>query len=72
MKYDLKTFTVEAGKPVEIIFENPDFMQHNLLIVQPGSLETVGKAADKLASDPKGAEMNYVPDLRRCSFQRSW
>ena len=68
MKYDLKTFTVEAGKPVEITFENPDFMQHNLLIVQPGSLEAVGKAADKLASDPKGAEMNYVPNIPEVLF----
>ena len=68
MKYDLKTFTVEAGKPVEITFENPDFMQHNLLIVQPGSLETVGKAADKLASDPKGAEMQYVPTISGSTF----
>jgi putative membrane-bound dehydrogenase-like protein len=68
MKYDLKTFTVEAGKPVEIVFENPDFMQHNLLIVQPGSLEKVGKAADKLAADPKGAERSYVPDIPEVLF----
>jgi len=68
MKYDLKSFTVEAGKPVQIIFENPDFMQHNLLIVQTGALETVGKAADKLAADPKGAEKNYVPDLPEVLF----
>jgi azurin len=64
----LKEFTVEAGKPVEIIFENPDFMQHNLLITQIGSLETVGKAADKMAGDPKGAEKNYVPELPEVLF----
>ncbi len=63
MKYDLKTFTVEAGKSIEIVFENPDFMQHNLLIIQPGTLEKVGKAADKLATSPQGAEMQYVPDM---------
>ncbi len=68
MKYDLKEFSVEAGKPVEIIFENPDFMQHNLVIAQIGSLETVGKAADKMASDPKGAEKNYVPALPEVLF----
>ena len=68
MKYDLKTFTVEAGKPVEITFENPDFMQHNLVIVQPGTLETVGKAADKLASDPKGAEMQLCSNYFRSTF----
>jgi putative membrane-bound dehydrogenase-like protein len=63
MKYDLKTFTVEAGKPVEIIFENPDFMQHNLVITKPGAMEVVGRAADKLATDAKGASMHYVPDI---------
>ncbi len=68
MKYDLKTFTVEAGKAVEIVFENPDFMQHNLVVTRIGALETVGKAADKLASNPKGAEMNYVPDMPEVLF----
>jgi putative membrane-bound dehydrogenase-like protein len=68
MKYDRKTFEVEAGKPVEIIFENPDFMQHNLVITQIGALENVGKAADKLASDPKGAEKQYVPETPQVLF----
>jgi uncharacterized protein len=68
MKYDLKEFTVEAGKAVEIIFENPDFMQHNLVVTKQGTLKTVGAAADKLAADPKGAEMNYVPAIPEVLF----
>jgi putative membrane-bound dehydrogenase-like protein len=68
MKYDRQVFTVEAGKPVEIVFENPDFMQHNLIIGQIGSLEVIGKAADKMASEPNGAEKNYVPELREVLF----
>jgi uncharacterized protein len=68
MKYDLKTFTVEAGKAVEIVFENPDFMQHNLIIAQVGALQAVGKAADKLAADPKGAERQYVPNIPEVLF----
>lgn len=68
MKYDLKTFTVEAGKRVQIVFENPDFMQHNLVITKPGAMETVGRAADKLATDPKGADMQYVPDIPEVLF----
>jgi len=68
MKYDIGEFVVEAGKPVKIIFENPDFMQHNLLIVQPGTLETVGAAADKMASDPQGAEKQYVPDIEEVMY----
>jgi putative membrane-bound dehydrogenase-like protein len=68
MKYDLKSFTVEAGKQVEIVFENPDFMQHNLVIIQPGSLQILGKAADKLAADPQGSEKQYVPSISEVLF----
>lgn len=63
MKYDISEFVVEAGKPVEIHFVNNDFMQHNLLITSPGSLEKVGEAADKMAMNTDGAEKHYVPDL---------
>ena len=68
MKYDLSEFVVEAGRPVEIIFENPDFMQHNLVITRQGEMETVGAAADKLASSQQGAEMAYVPDMPEVLF----
>ncbi|MBC6366217.1 PVC-type heme-binding CxxCH protein [Algoriphagus sp. AK58] len=63
MKFDKATFTVKAGSQVTIDFENPDFMQHNLVVGQKGSMEIIGQAADELARDPKGAEMNYVPKI---------
>lgn len=63
MEYDQKLLEVEAGQTVAIVFENIDFMQHNLLIVKPETLETVGIAADKMASDPQGAEKAYVPGI---------
>jgi putative membrane-bound dehydrogenase-like protein len=68
MKYDISEFTVEAGKEVTITFENPDFMQHNLLILATGSLEKVGKAADAMASESGAAEKNYVPDMPEVLF----
>ncbi|MDX2248376.1 MAG: ThuA domain-containing protein [Bacteroidia bacterium] len=64
MKYDLKAFTVNAGEMVEIAFENTDLLQHNLLILAPGSLEKVGAEADKLAQDPKGMEQGYTPKMK--------
>jgi azurin len=64
MKFTKSTFTVKAGSQITIDFENPDFMQHNLVFVQPGTLELIGKAADDLARDPKGAELNYVPKIK--------
>jgi azurin len=68
LQFDVKTFTVNAGKTVEIVFENPDAMQHNLVIGKPKSLEKIGKAADKMITDPDGANKNYVPDLPEVLF----
>ncbi|WP_161890463.1 PVC-type heme-binding CxxCH protein [Pontibacter russatus] len=62
MKFDKESFTVKAGQKVTLNFSNPDFMQHNFVLIMPGTLEEVGKAADALARDPKGAEKNYVPN----------
>jgi uncharacterized protein len=61
MRYDLTTFTVKAGKPVVIVLENPDAMQHNLVVGKPKSLERIGKLADAMITAKDGAERNYVP-----------
>jgi uncharacterized protein len=61
MRYDLTSFTVKAGKPVVIVLENPDAMQHNLVIGKPKSLERIGKLADAMITAKDGAERNYVP-----------
>ena len=63
MKYSLDNFEVQAGEPVEICFTNKDEMRHNLLIISPGSLEIVGKAADRMATTPKGVEKHWTPDI---------
>jgi len=63
MKYNITEFRVKAGKPVEIIFENPDAMQHNIIIGKPGSLEKIGNAADQMITQQDAAEKHYVPSL---------
>ncbi len=68
LQYDKKMFTVKAGQKVTINFENPDFMQHNVVILKPGSREKVGAAADLMAADPKGAEKSYVPRMPEVLF----
>ncbi|GGH39836.1 hypothetical protein GCM10007423_34490 [Dyadobacter endophyticus] len=68
MQYDKKLITVKAGQKVVINLENPDGMQHNLLIVKPGTLQKVGKAADELLTNPKAAEMQYVPKIPEVLF----
>lgn len=68
MKYDVTKFEVTAGEQVELVLENPDFMQHNLIITKPGKKERVGMAADKMAADPNAAERNYVPQTSDVLF----
>jgi azurin len=51
MRYDTPRIVVEAGKPFEIILVNDDFMQHNLVVVKPGTREKVGKLADTMQPD---------------------
>lgn len=63
MQYDKKRFTVKAGQNVTIRLENPDGMQHNLLIIKPGTLQIVGAAADAMVRDPKASQMQYVPKV---------
>jgi azurin len=63
MKFDKSLITAEAGSVVQIVFRNPDHMQHNLVLIKPQTLEKVGAAADKLASDPNGTKLNYVPRM---------
>ena len=63
MKFDKASFKVKAGQQVTIDFVNNDFMQHNLLVGKSGSLEIIGKAADELARDPRGIDMNFVPKI---------
>jgi glucose/arabinose dehydrogenase/azurin len=68
MLFDKDTLTVTAGKTVSLIFDNPDQMAHNVVIVKPGSLEKVGQAADKMAAGGDGYERNFVPDMREVLF----
>lgn len=63
LQFDIKEFTVKAGKPVEVVIENPDAMQHNMVIGKPKTLEIIGAAADKMITAKDGAEKNYVPAI---------
>jgi putative membrane-bound dehydrogenase-like protein len=63
MKFDITEFTAVAGKTVEIVFENPDAMQHNVVVGKPKSMNIIGNAADKMITAKDGAEKNYVPSI---------
>nr|WP_068890634.1 PVC-type heme-binding CxxCH protein [Pedobacter panaciterrae] len=63
MQYDKNLFTVKAGQKLIFELENPDGMQHNMLIIKPGTLQKVGKAADDMLRDPQAAQKSYVPNM---------
>ena len=63
MKFDKKEFSVPAGKTIILVLENPDAMQHNLVIGKPKSLQIIGNAANKMITQKDAVEKNYVPAI---------
>ncbi|MPY89377.1 MAG: dehydrogenase [Luteitalea sp.] len=68
MKYDRSELNVTPGQVVEIVFTNPDALQHNFVLGVPGSLEQIGLAADRMAASPDGLAQQYVPDMSQVLF----
>ncbi len=60
MMYDVKELAIKPGKKVKLTFANPDFMPHNILLVNPGKADQVGLAA--IALGASGFAVNYVPE----------
>lgn len=59
MKYDTNEFTVKPGKKVKLIFANPDFMPHNLVVTKPNKADIVAQLALTLGA--QGFDMAFVP-----------
>ena len=68
MQFDKTELTVAPGQLVEIVFTNPDAMQHNFVLGQPDSLKAIGQAADDLARTPNGPAQQYVPQIQQILF----
>jgi len=62
MAWDPKEFSVAPNTLVRLRMENPDSMQHNLLVVLPGKMAEIGVAADKMGETPAGKARHFVPD----------
>jgi glucose/arabinose dehydrogenase/azurin/lysophospholipase L1-like esterase len=63
MLFDVKWFVVEAGKPVRVVLTNADAMPHNLIIGQPGSVNTIGTASATLQPPADPNAKAYVPNI---------
>lgn len=62
MKYDITEVKAKPGEALEFVLENPDSMQHNLLLVMPGKLAEAGVAGDKMGETAAGKARHFVPD----------
>ena len=64
--YTIDKFTVKAGKPVKLVFKNPDATQHNLLILDRGTpVDEIGMAGNEMAKSPDGLKRHFIPDDKR-------
>jgi putative membrane-bound dehydrogenase-like protein len=60
MMYDVKELTVKAGKKIKLTFANPDFMPHNILLVNNGKVDDIANKA--LVMGAKGFETGFIPE----------
>jgi putative membrane-bound dehydrogenase-like protein len=60
MMYDVKELNVKAGKKVKLTFANPDFMPHNILLVNPGKVDEIANKA--MALGAKGFDTGFIPE----------
>ena len=65
MQFAPKELRIKRGAMVRIIFENPDLMQHNLVLVAIGADEEVGALADRMATQPDALAKHYLPDTKK-------
>jgi len=61
LQFAPKVLQVEPGSKVRLIFENPDNMEHNFLLLRPGSVAEIGALADKMAAETGAADKHYIP-----------
>jgi hypothetical protein len=63
VSFDIRWFAVEAGKPMQIVFVNPDAMPHNVVVGIPGSLETLGTVGGAMPMPSDPGVLPFVPDI---------
>jgi azurin len=62
MMYDLRYFTVQAGKPVQVILDNTDNMPHNIVVTAPGAMQEIALTAGAMQASGDPAVKEFVPD----------
>ena len=66
MRYDREAFAVGPGMKVRLILNNPDAMDHNLVMVQPRASAEVAMASMMLGAD--GIAKDWTPESKKILF----
>jgi len=61
LKFNTQELTAKPGEKIRVVFANTDKLEHNLVILNPGSLAKVGALADAMVNSPDARQRNYVP-----------
>jgi len=62
LQFAPKKLRATPGSKVRLVFENPDIMMHNWVLLTPGSVDEVGSLADQMAALPDGITRGYLPE----------
>lgn len=62
MRYDLKYFAAEAGRPIQVVLQNEDLMPHNIVFTMPEKLKEIAIQAAAMAPDAMTDGKQYVPE----------
>ena len=62
MQFAQKELRAKTGERLSLIFENPDVLPHNWVLIAPDAIERVGALANNLIAAPDALARHYVPD----------
>ncbi|MEM9015489.1 MAG: PVC-type heme-binding CxxCH protein [Verrucomicrobiota bacterium] len=60
LRYDVKEISAKAGQRMRILFNNPDALPHNIVVVKPGTADAVANAAIAMGAD--GFAAQFIPE----------
>jgi azurin len=62
LQFAQKELHAKAGERLSLVFENPDALPHNWVLMKPDAIERVGALANNLIAAPDALARHYVPE----------
>lgn len=68
LEFDVERLEAKAGETIRIVFNNTDYMEHNFLLISPGTTNEVGEMADALLGSGNALSRQYIPNTPSVLF----